>query len=214
MKTKLSIVLSTLSLIGVLSVWGLWLCESMELSIVSLDTFIGVIVALLAIVVTIAIGYQIINTIEVKDEIKQLKQRQDIILENEKHLIENGNNHAKLAYNLQAGNSNSTAQLYAAKGEYFEAFVFFHSAFYFAIEAEQPNQMNYINQLNTLLEAIERRPVTDYFQAKQEIISYSEKIRATIFYKKCFGKEYEQVLQKFWDKMKQLGLEKEEETKQ
>lgn len=211
MKEKLSIILSTLSLIGVLSVWGLWLCESLEFSVVSLDSFVGVIVALLAIIVTVAIGYQIINAIEVKDEIKQLKQRQDIILENEKHLIENGNNYAKLAYNLQAGNSNSTAQLYAAKGEYFEAFVFFHSAFYFAIEAEQSNQMNYINQLNTLLEAIERQPVTDYFQAKQEIISYSEKIRATKSYRNCFGQEYEKVLQRFWNKMKEIGLEKEEE---
>ena len=200
MKTKLPVILSLIAILGVISVWGLWLCESIELSVISLDTFVGVIVALLAIVVTIAIGYQIINTIEVKDEIKLLKERQIVFSENEQRFI-------KMANSLQAGNSSTTSQLYAAKGEYFEAFAFFHSAFYFAIEAESSNQMGYIDQLNNLLEAIERRPVTDYFQAKQEIISYSEKIRATIFYKKCFGKEYEQVLQKFWDRMKQLGLE-------
>ena len=203
MKEKLSIILSTLSLIGVLFIWGLWLCESLEFSVVSLDSFVGVIVALLAIVVTVAIGYQIINAIEVKDEIKLLKERQIVIAENEQHFI-------KMANSLQAGNSSTTSQLYAAKGEYFEAFVFFHSAFYFSIEAESSNQMGYIDQLNNLLEAIERLPVTDYFRAKQEIKSYSEKIRATKSYRNCFGQEYEKVLQKFWDKMKQLGLESEE----
>ena len=90
MKNKLPIILSLIAILGVISVWGLWLCESFEFSVVSLDSFVGVIVALLAIIVTVAIGYQIINAIEVKDEIKQLKQRQDIILENEQRLTDNG----------------------------------------------------------------------------------------------------------------------------
>lgn len=200
MKNKLPIILSLIAILGVISVWGLWLCESLELTVVSLDTFIGVIVALLAIVVTIAIGYQIINTIEVKDEITRLRDTQRIIVENEQ-------NFSKLACNLQADSSSTISQLHAAKKQYFESFVFYHSAFYFAIKAELSNQMGYIDQLNNLLEAIERQPVTDYIQAKKEIISYSEKIRATKSYRNCFGQEYEKVIQKFWDKMKQLGLE-------
>lgn len=207
MKAKLSVILSLISMLGVISVWGLWLCESLELTVVSLDTFIGVIVALLAIIVTIAIGYQIINTIEVKDEIIQLRKTQRLIVENEQNV-------AKLANNLQADSSCTISQLHAAKKQYFESFVFLHSAFYFAIEAESSNQMGYIDQLNNLLETIERLPVTDYFRAKQEIKSYSEKIRATKSYRNCFGQEYEKVLQKFWDKMKQLGLENDKETKQ
>ena len=214
MKEKLSLILSAISLVGVLSVWVLWMCESIEFSVVSLDSFVGVIVALLAIIVTVAIGYQIINAIEVKDEIKQLKQRQDIILENEQRLTDNGQNFIKLANNLQSGNSSSTAQLYAAKEEYFEAFVFFHSAFYFAIEADQPNQMTYISQLKELLKSIEKMPVIDYLQAKQEITSYSEKIRTSTSYRNCFGKEYEAIMKDFWDKMKQLGLENGKEIKQ
>ena len=75
MKEKSSLILSAISLVGVVSVWVLWICDSMELSVISLDTFIGVIVALLAIIVTVAIGYQIINAIEVTDEIKQLKRQ-------------------------------------------------------------------------------------------------------------------------------------------
>ena len=207
MKEKLSIILSVTALIGVLSVWGLWLCESFEFSVVSLDSFVGVIVALLAIIVTVAIGYQIVNALEIKDDIAQLKQRQSIISENEQHLV-------KLAINLQSGNSSSTAHLYAAKGEYFEAFVFSHTAFYFAIQSDSPNQMNYINHLNTLLDAIEKMPVTDYALSKQEVISYSERIRTTPSYRNYFKEEYERMMQRFWDKMKQLGLENGTETKQ
>ena len=200
MKTKLSIILSVVSLIGVLSVWGLWLCESMKFSVVSLDSFVGVIVALLAIIVTIVVGFQIVNSIEVKEEIRQLKERQEIILENEQKFI-------KLANNSQAGNSSNTAHLYAAKGEYFESFVFFHSALYFAIQADMPDQMGYINQLRNILKSIWKMPVTDYSQGKKEVISYSEKIRMTTSYRNCFGKEYELVMLEFWDKLRQMGLE-------
>ena len=63
MKTKVTFILSLISFVGVLSVWGLWLFGTMKLSIVSLDTFIGVIVALLAIIFTVVIGLQIVNAI-------------------------------------------------------------------------------------------------------------------------------------------------------
>ena len=39
MKTKISFILSLISLVGVLSIWGLWIFGSMKLSVVSLDTF-------------------------------------------------------------------------------------------------------------------------------------------------------------------------------
>ena len=61
MKTKVTFILSLISFVGVLSVWGLWLFGTMKLFIVSLDTFIGVIVALLAIIFTVVIGLQIVN---------------------------------------------------------------------------------------------------------------------------------------------------------
>ena len=81
---KLSIILSLLSLVGVLSIFGIWIFGSMKLSVVSLDTFIGVIVALLAIVFTVIVGLQIINAIDVRENMKELQQRQDIIFENER----------------------------------------------------------------------------------------------------------------------------------
>lgn len=76
MKSNLSTIVSIIALIGTISIWLLWLCDSIKLSIIGLDTLIGVIVALLALIFTIAIGYQIINAIEIKGKMVELEQRQ------------------------------------------------------------------------------------------------------------------------------------------
>lgn len=214
MKEKSSLILSAISLVGVVSVWVLWICDSMELSVISLDTFIGVIVALLAIIVTVAIGYQIINAIEVTDEIKQLKQRQDIIIENEQKLVENGNKYAKLAYNLQAGISHGNATSYYDKNQYIEAFAFYHSSLSFAIRADTPNLMNRIKHMRAIITLIfvNEKPVISYAKLKQQIISDTEIIRNTAAYQNYLGEEYETMMLEFWDKMKQLGLESEEKS--
>ena len=212
MKEKLSLILSAISLIGVLSVWVLWMCESIEFSVVSLDSFVGVIVALLAIIVTVAIGYQIVNAIEVKDEIKQLKQWQNIILENERKFAENDLRFTKMANNLQAGICDTNAGQYETKHLYIEAFAFFHSALSFAIRADQQEQMGRINHLVNIVSLISQKPTNNYVQLKQQIISDTEIIRETDSYRNCFGKEYEMMMLEFWDKMKQLGLESEEKS--
>ena len=51
---------------------GLWCCNAGGFSVVSLDSFVGIIVALLAIVVTLAVGWQIYNSMELKDKIEEL----------------------------------------------------------------------------------------------------------------------------------------------
>ena len=102
MTTKLSIILSIISIVGVLSICGLWLFGAMKLSVVSLDTFIGVIVALLAIIFTVIIGWQIINTIEIRNWMSQIEQKQNTLVENERKLAENDQLHTLEAYNLHA----------------------------------------------------------------------------------------------------------------
>ena len=202
MKTKLPVILSLISILGVISVWVLWLCESLELAVVSLDTFIGVIVALLAIVVTVAIGYQIINAIEVKDEIKQLKQQQKTVLENERRL-------AEFANNLQTSISTGDAESYYDNKQYVEAFAFYHTALSFAIRANLPNQMNRMKQISDIVKQISERPTVSYAKLKQQIVLDTEMIRKTASYQNCLGEEYETVMMEFWAKMKQIGLENE-----
>ena len=207
MKTKLSIILSTISIIGVLSVWGLWIYGSLELAVVSLDTFIGVIVALLAIVFTVIIGFQIVNAIDMREKMSELEKRQMNILENERRLAENDRLHVMEAYNLQAGISGESAEAYLAKGQYIEAFTFYHSALYYAILADQNKQLNRVNQLQAIVQLITTRPDVNYTSLAQQINADMEGIRKTTSYRNCLSEVYEQTMQAFWQKIKLLGLE-------
>ncbi len=206
MKSKLSIILSIISLVGVLAVFGLWIFGSLKLSVVSLDTFIGVIVALLAIVFTVIVGWQIVNAIDVREKMMQLQQRQDIVFENERRIIENGDNYIKLANNLQCGLCDSSADLYVAKGLFVEAFGCSHTALHQAILAGQPNLQNKIKKLQLLNQAINAPSVVDFSLIKKQIEAETQLIRTTDAYKQYLSTEYEQAMQVFWQKMKVLGL--------
>ncbi|MBQ6422176.1 MAG: hypothetical protein IJJ90_01380 [Prevotella sp.] len=207
MKTKISFILSLISLVGVLSIWGLWIFGSMKLSVVSLDTFVGVIVALLAIVFTVIIGFQIVNAIDMREKMSELEKRQMNILENERQLAENDRLHMMEAYNLQSGISGESADAYFAKGQYIEAFAFYHAALYHAILADQTNQLNRVNQLQTIVQLITTRPVVNYTSLAQQINADMEGIRKTTSYRNCLSEVYEQTMQTFWQKIKLLGLE-------
>lgn len=206
MKTKISIILSTISIIGVLSVWGLWIYGSLELAVVSLDTFIGVIVALLAIVFTVIIGLQIVNAIDMREKMSELEKRQMEILDSERQLAENDRLHVMEAYNLQAGINGESAEAYFAKGQYIEAFTFYHSALYYAILADQKKQLNRVNQLQAIVQLITTRPVVNYTSLAQQINADMEGIRKTTSYRNCLSEVYEQTMQAFWQKIKMLGL--------
>ena len=206
MKTKLSIILSIISIVGVLSIWGLWLFGTMKLSVVSLDTFIGVIIALLAIIFTIIIGWQIINTIEIRNWMSQIEKNQNELAENEKKLAENDQLHTLEAYNLHAAICQADADSYIEKKQYVEAFTFYHVALCYAILSGTPNQLNRINKLNLITQCITAPPVADFQMLVQQIKSDSDRIRATTSYRNCLSEAYEQTMQAFWQKMKMLGL--------
>ena len=206
MKTKISFILSLISLVGVLSIWGLWIFGSMKLSVVSLDTFVGVIVALLAIVFTVIVGLQIVNAIDMREKMSQLEKKQMELLENERQLAENDRLHVMEAYNLQAGINGESAEAYFAKGQYIEAFAFYHAALYHAILANQKNQLNRVNQLQSIVKLITTRPVVNFSSLAQQINADMEGIRKTTSYRNCLSEIYEQTMQAFWQKLKMLGL--------
>ena len=62
----------------------LWCCNVGGFTVVNLDSFVGVIVALLAIVVTLAVGWQIYNSFEIKGKIEELSALKEIINVQEK----------------------------------------------------------------------------------------------------------------------------------
>ena len=207
MKTKIIFILSLISFVGVLSIWGLWVFGTMKLSVVSLDTFIGVIVALLAIIFTVIIGWQIVNTIEIRNWMSQIEQRQNVLVENERRLAENDQLHTLEAYNLHAAICQADADSYVEKQQYVEAFTFYHVALCYAILSGTPNQLNRINKLNLITQCIIAPPIADFQMLVQQIKSDSDRIRATTSYRNCLSEVYEQTMQTFWQKIKLLGLE-------
>lgn len=76
-KWSLSHTCAYISLAISITLLVLWCCNVGGFTVVSLDSFVGVIVALLAIVVTLAVGWQIYNSIEIKDKIEKLSILED-----------------------------------------------------------------------------------------------------------------------------------------
>ena len=77
-KINRAFTLSVISLLIVIAIVCLWMFKSREIAVVTLDTFVGVIVALLAIIVTLVLGWQIFNIFELKnkiDEVNELKKQ-------------------------------------------------------------------------------------------------------------------------------------------
>ena len=74
-KANWALILSVASLVIIVAIIGLWCFKSKEIAVVTLDTFIGIIVALLAVIVTIAIGWQIYAAMDLKSNIAKLDSR-------------------------------------------------------------------------------------------------------------------------------------------
>ena len=75
-KSTWALLISIVAFLLCLLVLVLWIFEVMPHSVITPDSFIGACVSLLAVIVTIAIGWQIFNIVEVKSIIKEYAQKQ------------------------------------------------------------------------------------------------------------------------------------------
>lgn len=76
-----AIVLSVASILTVVAMIAMWICESRKICVVELDSFVGIIVALLAIIVTFVLGWQIFNIFELKHKIDEMSELKSQFLE-------------------------------------------------------------------------------------------------------------------------------------
>lgn len=206
MKTKIAIILSSLSFLGVLIIVGIWIFQGYELSVVSIDTFIGVIVASLAILFTLLIGVRIIDELERREKIIKLEEKQDALLEIERAIVDNQQNFSKLANNLQSGLSSTNADYYILKGLYAEAFGCCHSALHHAILAGSSGLLNRVFQLQWLIIVISSKPAIDLSVYFNQIVFESNEIRKSEPYRSCLSESYEKTMRDFWERMGFLGL--------
>ncbi len=77
MKKNISIILSLIAFVAVLGVILVWIFRGYTISVVSLDTFIGVMVAIVGLLVTFAVGWQIVNALEIRNKINEIERVKD-----------------------------------------------------------------------------------------------------------------------------------------
>lgn len=96
-------------------------------SVVDSMTFIGVIAAFMSISVTLLIGYQIYNTVEIKNRLNKIQQIEAEISDSKSKLTELSNLQEEAIAIIEA-------KILQAKGDFCNAFVRFHSAIKYSIK--------------------------------------------------------------------------------
>ena len=75
--TKWAFWISVIALVMSTVVIVLWIVSAKSVAVIQLDTFIGVIVSLMALLVTIVLGWQIYNAVDVKEKIQAISALED-----------------------------------------------------------------------------------------------------------------------------------------
>ena len=206
MKNRLSIIVSLISLAGVLVIAGIWIFGSIKISVVSLDTFIGICVALMAIVFTVIVGLQIVNAIDMKERISETERKQKEQIEIERRLAENDLIQTKQVNNLQAGICSTNGDLYRVQNNLIEAFWCYHSALYHSIIAGTPKLEARINTMRIVAGQISSKPSADFSILLPQIVFEYSEIKKTDVYRNYLSSDYDAIMMNFENKMKVLGL--------
>lgn len=126
----------------------LWICNVNGLTVVTLETFVGVIVALLAIIVTIAIIWQIFNVVEIRNRIQDLNKLEDKINNQEKSLEQFKFEISKDLYSIMM-------VIKRDKNELLIAFLFSLAALDSEIQLDEPDQYDiFLDFMETLNEFV------------------------------------------------------------
>lgn len=170
-KENLSILFSLIALVGVVTVWGLWICNTIRLSVVSLDSFIGVMVALLGILVTFAIGWQIINALEIKAKLKEIEIIKMNLSKQQEDFVEFSNN-------IKCENLLTVVEIRLDAKGYSEAFMYALEALSYGVYCRANNLEYILDILDMCEERITkgRKVYKDYYE---RITMADKKIRSS-----------------------------------
>ena len=115
-KSTWALGVSIVALLLCLLVFGLWIFEVTPHSVISADTFIGACVTLMSIIVTIAVGWQIFNVIEMRQIMQQLEEKQKSIDEAQRKLdkeVRKNYSHSLHLHHVTLGQQQEAAYQYA-----------------------------------------------------------------------------------------------------
>ena len=182
-KANWAIGLSITSIALTIVMFAMWCCNAGGFSAVSLDTFVGVIVALLAIIVTFVLGWQIYNAMELKEKFAKIKTLEELL--NKSNEIS-----AQINYNTQLCVSLNSASHWESLYSYDSAFAFYHSAFYNAIKANATDLNFYIQTFERLLPLFENIGNPQFDIISRDV----DKIKESQAYKSYFREKYDNII--------------------
>ncbi len=200
-KVNWAVGLSSFTLLVVVAIVGLWIFQTKEYAVVSLDTFVGVIVALLAIIVTIAIGWQIYAAMDLRANIAKLDSRIQAVENIKNKLSEQEDKMKQLHYEAQHFSQLAIAETCNNKHDYVNAFRFYMSSLSCGLQLTSPmNLQPLLDAMSGCTQAIvEQTNLKDII--RKDILINDQTIRAS----HLFGvvqSRYEQVYSEFKSKVK------------
>lgn len=190
-KINYAIWLSIISLILWCLVVGLWVCNVFQFAIIDSNTFVGVIVALLGVIVTFVVAWQILNVIDVKTQVsdiadlkKELKQQRDDIDED--------------FYSMMYLHSIAFGDMAMQMNNVSDAFSNYLWAVYYSLKLR--NEYIDILQFVSRLESVANYLADVKENTKEQIKNADSKIRELPRYK-YIKKEYEKAYQIYLSKI-------------
>ena len=193
-KSTWALCLSMAAILLCLLVFALWAFDVYPRSIISAETFIGTCVALLGVIVTIAVGWQIYNAIEVKEKIAEIDRLQHKQKEQE-HRME------QMYCNTCYMSGYTTAALLMKEDQYVDAFRWTLMSLKFSLWLDTP--MN-VNEMLTALQNIQEKiPVNSVYSKRfmDEIHEHNKSIRGNKAYN-IIAPQYEKIFAEFEQKVK------------
>lgn len=200
-KAKAAFFMSSLSTLAALVVLGCWYFGTLELAVVTPETFIGVTVALLAIIVTIAIGWQIWTAMDLKSNIAKLDERINKV-ENIKKQLEEQNILSRQLHNKAQHFSHiAIGEICLNKGDFLDAIRFYLSALKFGLSLAEPlNLKEAIHSIMTCIDNIDIYVESPSIKLKNSILTNDKYIRESRMFK-SIQEEYEEVFAKLKTKV-------------
>jgi hypothetical protein len=193
-KWSLANLCAYLSLAISVSLLVLWCCNVGGFTVVSLDSFVGVIVALLAIIVTLAIGWQIYNSIELNERIKKLNTLEERLISQDKTLKQQNNksNHLiSYIYGIEA----------KREKEYLEAFRYYMASLRCSMLLDKPINIDHLLKDLEKVNVVIKDGTMCEFERLNEIREYDIAIRKSYSYD-IIKSRYERIYNIFCTKVK------------
>ena len=187
MKKNISIILSILALVIVSILGALFVAKDLSLSELDLDTFVGVMVAMIGILVTFAVGWQIINALEIKGKLAEIEKIKADINEQREQMHE-------LAESTKHESMLIRAQEFYRYGDFINATICSMESLLHCLPLKVPSNIHLVMQTTKTFMMSVNKFATE--EQKNEILRLDEAIREAKNYI-FISEQYESIWNEF-----------------